>query len=197
MYSFVKFIAYVILRTFYRFTIVGKEKVPTEGGFVLACTHMGWLDVVALGAASPRPIHYMAKKELFSKSLVGWFLKKLNSFPVNRENPGPSSLKIPIRLTRQGNVVGIFPSGTRTHEDVPQKRGAVYIADKGKVPVVPAAYWGPESIRLKDLFRRKKMAIVFGEPLLLAEYNSKEAQTELLDQLNIQMKELTKQAEKL
>ncbi|TCS95794.1 lysophospholipid acyltransferase family protein [Hazenella coriacea] len=197
MYRFVCFVAKVILHSFYRFTIVGKEKVPAQGGFVLACTHMGWLDVIALGAASPRQIHYMAKKELFSKPLIGWFLKRLNSFPVNRENPGPSSLKTPIRLTRQGNVVGIFPSGTRTHEDVPQKRGAVYIADKGKVSVVPAAYWGPESIRFKDLFRRKKMVIVFGEPLMLSEFNSKEAQTELLDELNDKMKELTETAEQL
>ncbi len=101
-----------------------KENLPTDRGFVIACTHEGFVDVLALGAGIlPFEIHYMAKKELFANKWIGGFLKKIHAFPVDRENPGPSSIKTPIKLLKEGKIVGIFPSGTRTTEDVPLKEG--------------------------------------------------------------------------
>jgi 1-acyl-sn-glycerol-3-phosphate acyltransferase len=185
MYRFVRGFAALVLKSCYRFQVEGIEKLP-EGGFVVACTHMGWLEIVALGVATPQPIHYMAKIELFRFPLTAWFLKKLNSFPVNRQNPGPSSLKTPIRLLKQGKVVGIFPSGTRTSESVPLKRGAAYLAEKAGVPLVPAVYMGPTTLKWKDLFRRKPMTLRFGEPILLD--NDRVAnQVGVLEKLNERM----------
>jgi 1-acyl-sn-glycerol-3-phosphate acyltransferase len=186
MYSFIKNIATLILKIFYRMRIEGVENVPAEGGFVLACTHTGWLDIIALGVCTPRPIHYMAKIELFKMPLVAWFLSKLNSFPVNRDNPGPSSLKTPIRLLKKGEVVGIFPSGTRTKESVPLKRGAAYLADRAQVPIVPAVYEGPEALRWGDLFKGKKIVIRFGEPIA-PDNEESDRQQSLLTRLNERM----------
>ena len=84
-------------------------------------------------------------------------MKKIHAFPVDRENPGPSSIKTPIKLLKEGKIVGIFPSGTRTSEDVPLKRGAVTIAQMGKAPLVPAAYKGPSTG--KALFKREKCGL--------------------------------------
>ncbi|MFS0901559.1 lysophospholipid acyltransferase family protein [Priestia aryabhattai] len=145
-----------------------REYLPTDTGFVIACSHKGWVDVVALGTAVlPHQIHFMAKKELFNHILTSNVLKKLNAFPVDRNNPGPSSIKTPIKLAKQGHIVGIFPSGTRTEKDVPLKRGAVTIASMAKVPIVPAVYEGPTN--LKELFSKDSIVISFGKPIYLAE----------------------------
>src|SRR5699024_11513509 len=83
-----------------------------------------WLGVSVL----PKKINYMAKKELFTSGWLKWLMESLKAFPVDRENPGPSSIKIPRKLIKEGEIVGIFPSGTRSSEDVPLKRGTVTIA---------------------------------------------------------------------
>ena len=94
----------------------------------------------------PTQIHYMAKKN-YLKEIQKWFFKNVNAFPVDRANPGSSTLKIPSRLLKEGKVVGIFPSGTRSAEDVSLKAGAVTIAMRSNVPLVPAAYVGPSSVK--------------------------------------------------
>jgi 1-acyl-sn-glycerol-3-phosphate acyltransferase len=148
--------------------IRNRENLPTDTGFVIACSHKGWVDVVALGTAVlPHQIHFMAKKELFNHILTSNVLKKLNAFPVDRNNPGPSSIKTPIKLAKEGHIVGIFPSGTRTEEDVPLKRGAVTIASMAKVPIVPAVYKGPANV--KELFSKNSIVISFGNPIYLGE----------------------------
>ncbi|MFX3625643.1 MAG: lysophospholipid acyltransferase family protein [Ectobacillus sp.] len=160
----------------------GKEKVPRTPRYVVVCTHRSWVDVVYLAVALyPVPIHYMAKKELFQKGWVKWLLERLHAFPVDRERPGPSVLKVPMRLLKGENVVGIFPSGTRTEEDVPLKRGAVTIAVKANVPVVPAVYIGPSS--LKGMLKREKAQVIFGEPIYATEENPKQAMDRMSAQL--------------
>src|SRR5699024_1924266 len=112
-----------------------------------------------------------------------------NAFPVDRENPGPSSIKTPMRLIKDGKIVGIFPSGTRSSEDVPLKRGAVTIASYAKSPIIPAAYVGPNNF--KELFRFKRAKIAFGEPIHLGkDVPKKEALDYLMEDLNKAMKEL-------
>lgn len=80
--------------------------------------------------------------------------EKLNAFPVDRENPGPSTIKVPRKLLKEEKVIGIFPSGTRTTNQVPLKRGAVTIAAYSNVPIIPAAYTGPNNF--KELIKFKK-----------------------------------------
>jgi len=144
-----------------------KEKIPATP-FVIVCTHQTWLDIIYLAIAIwPVQIHYMAKQELFSKKWSKWLFTKLHAFPVNRENPGPSSIKIPMKLLKEGKVVGIFPSGTRKSEHVSLKRGAVTIALKANVPLVPAIYEGPKTF--KEVLARKPKRVRFGDPIRLAD----------------------------
>lgn len=182
MYKFMKLLAKGLFSGFRKMNIEQINYLPETGGYIVACSHTGWVDVVALGVALPRPIHFMAKKELFYNKLIASFLRKINAFPVNRENPGPSSLKIPVKLLKSGEVVGIFPSGTRSSEDVSLKRGAVTIANLSKVPIVPAFYHGPSTII--ELLKGKKITIRFGEPFYIqaAQKEELENYTELLNQ---------------
>src|SRR5699024_10354129 len=162
-------------------------------GYVLACTHSGWVDRLWLGVSVyPTHVHYMAKKELFKTRFLRWLMNGLNAFPVDRDNPGPSAIKTPMRLIKDGKVVGIFPSGTRTTEDVPLKRGAVTIASYSKSPIVPAAYVGPNNF--KELLRREKPRLIFGDPLYLnKDLSRKEALDELAERLDEAMRNLQQQ----
>lgn len=145
--------------------VFGKEHLPADGGFIIACTHTGYVDILNLGVSVlPREIHFMAKKQLFDIKGLGWFIDKLNAFPVDRENPGPSVIKVPRQLIKEGKIVGIFPSGTRNAESSELKQGAITIAQLARAPIVPAAYVGPNNA--KDVFGLKRQAgyLVFGEP---------------------------------
>src|SRR5690625_704021 len=138
MYYFAGYVLKFIFSLFGRIKIYQKENLPTSGVYVVACTHNGWIDILWLGIALlPIKIHYMAKKELFQSPMLRWLIESLHAFPVDRENPGPSAIKIPRKLLKEGKIVGIFPSGTRTSEEVPLKRGAVTIAGSSQVPIVP------------------------------------------------------------
>ncbi|MEB3100805.1 lysophospholipid acyltransferase family protein [Ferviditalea candida] len=183
-YSAVK----VLLTLTLKIEMVHQEKLPASGGYVLAATHKGWLDVLCMGRLiEPRPIHYMAKKELFEKPLIRALLTRINAFPVNRENPGPSAIKLPVQLLRKDQIVGIFPAGTRGGESQQLKMGAVTIAFKAGVPIVPVRYEGPPKIRLSFFFRKAKVRMVVGDPIVASDSEDKEAKEqrdEMMERLN-------------
>ena len=184
VYYFAGYLLKIFLSIFGRLKVHQKEKLPQSGGFIIACTHTGWVDILWLGISIlPLKINYMAKVELFQNGALKWLMGKLNAFPINRENPGPSAIKIPRRLLKEGKIVGIFPSGTRTKEEVPLKRGAVTIASAANVPIVPAAYIGPNNF--KDLLKFEKPRIIFGTPIAAPEnIPKKEALDIMMHDLN-------------
>ncbi|AGC90347.1 1-acyl-sn-glycerol-3-phosphate acyltransferase [Staphylococcus warneri] len=165
MYKVISSILYFILVKLGKsLFVIGKENIPKDNQYVVTCTHESYNEVIMLGMAIyPNQIHYMAKKELFSNKWGGKFLTALNAFPVDRENPGPSTLKRPIKLLKENKTVGIFPTGHRTSaEGAPLKRGAATIAMLGKAPILPAAYVGPK--KLHGLVTGQAL-IKFGEPI--------------------------------
>ncbi|WP_164214404.1 1-acyl-sn-glycerol-3-phosphate acyltransferase [Virgibacillus sp. YIM 98842] len=189
-YNFAGNVVKIILSIFGRVREYQTENKPESGSYIIACTHTGWVDILWLGVAMlPKQIHYMAKKELFKNAFLKTLMNGLNAFPVDRENPGPSTIKIPRKLLREGKMVGIFPSGTRTDEEVPLKRGAVTIAGYSKAPILPVAYVGPNNF--KDLFTRVKPKLIYGEPIYLnEEVKKKEAMEIMMKDLDEALKRL-------
>ena len=168
MYKFTASIVYGILGiNGSKAKVYGKENIPKEGGFVVACTHNGYIDILNLGISMlPKEVHFMAKKQLFDVKGLGWLITKLNAFPVDRENPGPSVIKIPRQLIKEGKVVGIFPSGTRSSENSELKAGAITIAQLSRAEILPAAYIGPKNV--KGVFKRQKGYLIYGKPFTVA-----------------------------
>lgn len=165
MYSIIsKILDVILVKMAKSLYVIGKENIPKDSKYVVTCTHESYNEVIMLGMALlPNQIHYMAKKELFSNKWGGKFLSSLNAFPVDRENPGTSTLKRPINLLKEHKTVGIFPTGHRTAmEGAPLKRGAATIAMLGKAPILPAAYVGPKKIH--GLITGQAM-IKIGEPI--------------------------------
>ncbi len=174
-YSVIKVIAMIVFAPFMPRKVIGKEHIPAQGGFVLALNHRSNLDVIAGGLSCPRQLHYMAKKELFQNKLFGWFLKKLNAFPLDRAGNDLKAIKTALSLLKSGEVLGIFPEGTRVKhgEDVGAKAGVSMLALRAKVPVVPGVIVGDYK-----LFRR--VYVVFGEPISLEKYYDTKQSNEAL-----------------
>lgn len=190
MYNFTLTIVKIVVRLFGKVEVKNMHLLPADEGYIVTCTHRGWLEIIILEICVPKPIHFMAKKELFENKFIGYLLHKINAFPVDRENTSPSSIKQPVKLLRSGEVIGIFPSGSRTAEDVPLKRGAATIGNLSKAPIVPALYSGPRT--LKELRKMKKATIIFGLPIYV-KTSSKEELTTFTDLLNEKTLELENQ----
>jgi len=174
--------------------VYGKENLPEGGGFVIACTHNGYVDILNLGVSMlPRQIHFMAKKQLFDSKGFGWLFPQLNAFPVDRENPGPSVIKIPRQLIKEGKIVGIFPSGTRSTENTELKQGAITIAQLSKAQIVPAAYVGPKDVG--GVVKRQKGYLIYGKPFAVG--SGKEARDEATQFLESEFIRLTDELKKI
>jgi len=153
---------------------VGKVDVINQPGLlregrmaaVIACNHVGWADSLWMAyAVYPRQLHYMSKQELFGSTLSRWVLEHGGSIPINRARPAPSSIKIAMDLLRRGEIILIYPSGTRSEEDIAFKRGAATLALHARVPLVPAFYQGPKHIQVTHLARRPLIRVIFGSPI--------------------------------
>lgn len=154
-----------------------KENLPdVNEGYILISPHRSWLDPVYLAlAASPKQFSFMAKKELFKNPFLRWLITSMNAFPVDRENPGPSAIKLPVKHLKGGRLgLIIFPSGTRHSEE--SKNGAAMIARLSKTPIIPVVYQGP--FTFKALLKRQKTKVMFGKPIYITNKEEQDAFSE-------------------
>ncbi|HEU0024604.1 MAG TPA: lysophospholipid acyltransferase family protein, partial [Thermoleophilaceae bacterium] len=101
-----------LILAYFRLSRRGQAHVP-EGAVILASNHRSFLDPFAMGTGIPRPIYFMAKSELFGIRPVAWLLNSLGAFPVERGQSDDESTKTALALLERGEVVVIFPEGTR------------------------------------------------------------------------------------
>lgn len=158
-----------IARTFFALFVEGQAHVPESGPVILAPNHVSYLDPVVVGVSMRRRVHFMAKKELFRNPLVGWLLHGLQTYPVTRERVDPSTLKRTLSLLASGQVVLMFPEGTRGDGRTlgPAKSGIAVVAARSGARVVPVFHWGTEQAlpRGSRRVRRVPLRVRFGPPL--------------------------------
>ena len=167
-YNFViRLVHFLLLILNGRIHVQNKEKLPEGTTYVLAAPHRSWLDPVFIAiAAYPHKFTTMAKKELFDNKFVNFILRKMNAFPVDRANPGPSAIKHPVTVLKEGKMnFFIFSTGTRY--DAAVKGGTTTIARMAKVPIVPVVFQGP--FTFKDLLKRQKAVVRFGDIIQIPE----------------------------
>ena len=165
MYSFLKFLCRIILYPINGMPKFENKQRIQEGNYILVAQHRKWFDPLYFAlAASPKEFAFIAKKELFKNPLLAYVLRHANVLSVDRENPGPSVIKEPVKILQNSDKsLIIFPSGTRHSQAL--KGGATLIAKLSKAPLLPAVYQGP--LTFKSLFSRKKAVINFGDPIYL------------------------------
>jgi 1-acyl-sn-glycerol-3-phosphate acyltransferase len=141
----------------------GVERLPAEGGVLLAANHFSGIDHPLIGCFSPRPLYFMAKAELFAIPVIGEILGWTSAFPIRRGEADRESVRHARELVRAGKVVVVHIEGTRQPfgHPGPIHRGALLIALAEGVPIVPCAV---DTFRWSPLNRRR-CAVVFGEPL--------------------------------
>ena len=170
LYSFAKTVVFSALKPLYRFEVIGTEHFPKDGGILLCSNHINALDPPVVGILAPRPVHFMAKAELFKVPLLKGILPGVNAFPVKRGLSDRDALRTAIKLLKEGEVVGLFPEGTRSKDGTLGKgfSGAGFFALRGEANVVPCAIIGP----YKPF---KKLKVVYGEPIDIAPYRERKA----------------------
>jgi 1-acyl-sn-glycerol-3-phosphate acyltransferase len=142
----------------------GVERVPLEGGIVIAANHFSWIDPPALGAVSPRPVYYMAKVEAHRVPGLGQLMRSFGAFPVRRGESDREAVRTMREIVSSGNALGMFVEGTRQRSGVPGKAqpGAAMVALNESVPIVPAAIHGSQHWRIGNF---APVSIAWGEPM--------------------------------
>jgi 1-acyl-sn-glycerol-3-phosphate acyltransferase len=142
----------------------GPERVPLEGGVVLAMNHFSWLDPPAFGVSSPRTIHFLAKSEIHSHLGLGQLIRAFGTRSVRRGESDREAVRAMREIVRDGHALGLFVEGTRQKTNVPGEAmpGAGMVALQESVPVVPAAIYGSFEWRP---WNHRPVSIVWGEPM--------------------------------
>ena len=139
-YHIWRFILSPLAHLVYRVKIYGRENIPEKGGVILAVNHIHMPDPVFVIIATKRIVRFLAKKELL-ESLLGPLYRTMATIPVNREGNSHNTVLASEYALKQGEVVAIFPEGTRNRNKpgdlLEFKYGAVSMASKTGVPVVP------------------------------------------------------------
>ncbi|TWT28301.1 1-acyl-sn-glycerol-3-phosphate acyltransferase [Planomicrobium sp. CPCC 101110] len=170
LYTFGKALVKAALTPLYRFEVIGLEKFPKEGGVLLCSNHIHALDPPVVGMTAPRTVHFMAKEELFKTPVLGPILPRVNAFPVKRGMSDREALRSALKILKSGEVMGLFPEGTRSTDGVLKKglSGAGFFALRGDADVVPCAIIGPYKT-----FRKVK--VVYGDPINMAPFRERKA----------------------
>ncbi|MEH6987230.1 lysophospholipid acyltransferase family protein [Cytobacillus firmus] len=173
LYAFAKAAVYGVLKPIYRFEVIGKENFPEEGGVLLCSNHIDNLDPPVVGINAPRPVYFMAKEELFNVPVLGKIVPHLNAFPVKRGMSDREALRKGLGILKEGNVLGLFPEGTRSKTGQLGKglAGAGFFALRSEAHVVPCAIIGPYKAF-------SKLKVVYGKPINMKELRERKASAE-------------------
>ena len=180
-YRFVQFIFSILFRIVYRLKVIGRENIPKTGPVVIACNHVSLLDPPMVGTASSRPVHFMAKSELFVP-ILGPLYKSLGAFPVHRGAGDAHAIRTALTILKHREVLGIFPEGTRSKDGRLGKAqpGALAIALKGRAAVVATCILGSDLKRRSSFW--PKVTVVFGKPMDLEDEKGTKLEVEELSE---------------
>ncbi|KDR29910.1 MFS transporter [Caballeronia zhejiangensis] len=154
-----RFIAWILVHTFYRIRLVDAERIPAHGAAVLVCNHVSFVDAVVIMAESPRPIRFVMDHRIFRTPFVGWMFRHVKAIPIAPAHEDADMLERAYaactRALDDGDLVCIFPEGklTRTGDINPFRHGISEILRRHPAPVVPMALrglWGSVFSRHED-----------------------------------------------
>jgi 1-acyl-sn-glycerol-3-phosphate acyltransferase len=176
LYTFLRFWVRLLFTVMFRFRVLGRENVPLHGGVILAANHQSYLDPPLVGIGLERPVHFMARKSLFEHNfLFARLIRNVNAFPVERDRGDIGAIRETLRRLENGAAVLVFPEATRSYtgEIGALKPGVFVMAARAGVPVVPTLIDGAFEAwpRSRLLPRPKPIAVIYGKPLLPADFD--------------------------
>ena len=167
----------VVYRIAFRVKITGQ--VPDEGAYVLCCNHINYLDAAAIVLFNKRKVNFVAKEDLFQHGILMWLGHLFDVIPIKRDMQDIDAMKRCLKVLKNGELLGIFPEGTRKgmEKNMKAKNGAAFMAMKAKVKVIPIGIHGT----FKPF---SKVYMNYGEPIDLSGYtkdNLDEATENIMD----------------
>ncbi len=143
-----RFLAFVLTHTVYRFSVRGEQHIPTTGAAILVCNHVSFVDAVLLNAASPRPIRFIMDYRIFATPVLGRLFKLVKAIPIAPQREDPAAYERAFAQANQvlaeGDLLCIFPEGAITRDGRlgEFKGGVMKLLQSHPVPVVPMALTG-------------------------------------------------------
>lgn len=137
-YNFLKYIIGFFLRIIYPYEVINMPRIEDKA-YVLIANHKSNLDPLILSILFPRKIRWMAKKELFETPFIKHVMKGVDAISVDRDNGDAKSTLQAIRVIKGGEVLGIFPEGTRVKriDYKAAKPGTVLLASRTGTDIIP------------------------------------------------------------
>ena len=165
-FRFLRRMEKIFVHPFFPYKKLGRTKLFNERPYLFVCNHYSLLDVIFPAVATDKPVHFIAKKDLFEKGLMKKFVNKCQCIPVNRDGTDVKAIMQAMKYLKGGESVVIFPEGTRNKSEqifLPFKGGATAISVKTKTPIVPI-------VQNRKIGFLKRSYVYYGEPLEFSEY---------------------------
>ncbi len=168
MWRCLQVLASILTRVFLNLQVRGTEHLPKHGGVLIVSNHQSFIDPVVIAVRFDRPFAFLADAYLFKIKPFAWLIRRLNAFPINTGKGDIAAMKETIRLLQSGEVLNVFPEGTRTHTGkIDEIQGGVALAiRRAKVPVMPAVIVGAyEAFPRQSIFPRTgRVRVIFDKP---------------------------------
>ena len=159
----------MVFGIFFRVRAYGINNVPESGGALVLSNHQSYIDPMLIGAPVRRHLTYMARDTLFRNPIFAELMRLVSAFPVRRGKPDKDSIRRAVRYLETGEVVVMFPEGTRSLDGRVQrfKGGFRVLVRRAPAPVVPAAVDGPYRAwpRSRLLPRPRPIRVMYGVPI--------------------------------
>lgn len=169
--SILKFLVSVL----FRIEIRNAEKVPTEGACIICLNHISLFDPIIAYCYLPRNIRFIGKQELMKIPVIAQILKAMRVIPVKRGTGDIGAVKASLQTLKDGDALGIFPTGTREKKNpnAKVKPGVALMASKADAPVIP--------ININATYKIfSKVIVTVGDPVDLSEYKGRKLTQEEL-----------------
>ena len=184
----IKFLYKILSKIIYRVAVIGRENLPKEKAAIICPNHVHFLDGPTLIANSKRKINVLAKEELFKNKFLSNCLRMLGMYPIKRGSADIEAIKVSLKILKNNELLMIFPEGTRNGmaKGVKPKNGAVVMAIKAGVPIIPVGIIG----NFKPF---RKITMKIGKPIDYRSYKDKVKDKELMTKLTEElMKKIVK-----
>lgn len=161
LYHFGRAVVCNALRLLFPMEVIGREQVPESGALIVYGNHISLRDPITVAIGFKRPIHYMAKKELFQRPFFEKLFRALGAFPVDRGGSDMNAIRSALSVLKEDQVLGIFPQGTRdlSKGRLKMENGVSLIALKSQATLIPVYIDGYRFLR--------KNRLIIGKPIVL------------------------------
>ena len=168
LYEFLRWLIILGGTVFYRVRYTGRANIPRTGPVLVVSNHQSHFDPPLIGAGCSRRMNYLARKTLFHSPL-GWLIRLLDAIPIDRDGLGLNGIKEALRRLKRGEMVLIFPEGTRSRDGrvAPFRPGFTVLAARCKAWILPVAIDGAFEAwpRSQTLPGPGRIHIYYGEPI--------------------------------